>query len=1179
MNKIGKYEILEKIGGGGMGAVYRARDPMLGRDVAIKVISENILPDVDMRERFYREARASGMLQHENLTIVHDVGECDGQPYIVMEYLKGKNLRAIISARTPLPLLQKLDYARQICKGLEFVHSENIIHRDIKPENLMVLDGGKVKVLDFGIAKPITSHLTQSGMRIGTPLYMSPEQIKGNPVDKRTDIFSFGILFYELLMYKRPFDGDDATVMYQIIHEEPAPLRLEAPEMADDLQALISGCLAKPAKDRCSSFSELLNGLERLIAKLQNQQRINALFAEAEALRGRGNFQEALAYCDEILKIEPQQAQAKMLRQEMIAKEKQRRSLKVMAGEIIGETISHYLILERLGAGGMGMVYKAEDTKLNRPVALKFLLPELCRDENAMRRFIREAQATSALDHVNICNLHEIGETDSGQLFICMTYYEGKTLRSVINEKSLDIPSALDIALQIAAGIAKAHEHGIVHRDLKPGNIIVTKDGVVKIVDFGIAKLAGATKLTRTGATLGTLAYMSPEQCKGLDTDHRTDIWALGVILYEMLAGQLPFSGENEFSLLYVIVNENPVPASQLNAAISPAIEGIIQKALQKPLDQRFATMKEMRELLLKIRRAFERETKERTETRSKIDNLMAKGKLYLEYRKYDEALYHFKIVLELDPNNRQAAELAAECERQLNELQKTETLLANAEFYLEQKNYEQATETYQEILSRDPQNQKALAGIKRAEMKKTVATSRPAEISIPSLPKPRLEIFKNIFGRRNLILFFVLGMAALVIFLLQKQEFKNSTPPEKSAEKTMPATLQAIIQETNKARAQAETNQAALYAREIFESAKGKENAANLALQAKQYAAAESLLIGAQEEYLNAAKTASAVVASLKSEPEATTGKEVAPREAPESKPAEKSAEKENLESLKMAVNDAEQKANLARRNAEVQRAKDDAEEAYAYAEQREGVAAAAIAGEDYSAAIEAFREAKQGYERALVEMSALQSARKFYQIGDYENCLPTLTVALRNAPYAGENKKARELLDAVTRDKNLRDQKFADADAAVNNGNLKRALQLLDGLSLRDRDRVNEKQEEIIKRDQEPPAFTHVRAKNYAGGKSFTIRWSVRDNLNVRQVQLYYQRKGENAYIPVEMKLTSEGDYEFSISPDYHKGKEIRYYFFAKDINGNASLYFSKDNPITIKSKDEGITPGIIP
>jgi serine/threonine protein kinase len=261
---------------------------------------------------------------------------------------------------------------------------------------------------------------------------------------------------------------------------------------------------------------------------------------------------------------------------------------------MIGQTISHYKILAKLGGGGMGVVYKAEDTKLKRPVALKFLPFDLTRDDDAKERFVHEVQAASALDHPNICTIYEIDETDDGQLFIAMAYYEGETLKNKVASGQLSVDSVIDIATQIAQGLSRAHEAGITHRDIKPANVMITNRGEVKIVDFGLAKLAGRTKLTKSGTTMGTVAYMSPEQAQGAEVDHRTDIWSLGVVLYEMLTGQLPFSGEYEMAMMYSIVSTDPKPVRSLRSEVSVGLEQIVNKALAKEPDERYQQINEL---------------------------------------------------------------------------------------------------------------------------------------------------------------------------------------------------------------------------------------------------------------------------------------------------------------------------------------------------------------------------------------------------------------------------------------------------------------------------------------------------------------------------------------------------------------------------------------------------------
>jgi TolB-like protein len=253
-----------------------------------------------------------------------------------------------------------------------------------------------------------------------------------------------------------------------------------------------------------------------------------------------------------------------------------------------------YKIIEEIGRGGMGIVYKAEDIKLQRRVALKFLPHQWVLDPDARERFIQEARAASALDHPNVCTIHEIEETDDGRLYIAMGCYEGESLREKIKRGPLETNEAIDLAIQMASGMAKAHAKGIVHRDIKPANILVTQDGVAKVVDFGLAKLAGQAKLTREGTTVGTVAYMSPEQAKGEAVDQRTDIWSLGVVLYEMLSGVLPFKGDQEQPLLHSILQQEPERLTKFRKDLPPGLENIVFKALSKKPAGRYQTMEEM---------------------------------------------------------------------------------------------------------------------------------------------------------------------------------------------------------------------------------------------------------------------------------------------------------------------------------------------------------------------------------------------------------------------------------------------------------------------------------------------------------------------------------------------------------------------------------------------------------
>ncbi len=313
MKKLGKYELLGELGHGAMGVVYRARDPIINRLVALKTITIGVADDPALLERFYREAQSAGGLQHPNIVTIYDMGEAGNLPYIAMELVEGENLEQVIARRPNLPITLKLVYAMQACRAFDYAHKRGIVHRDIKPGNVMLGKDGVVKVVDFGIARVLEASRTQTGMLIGTFAYMSPEQYHGEHADERSDIWSLGVLLYELLCYERPFKGaTPASLMHSICQENPSPLGKFLADCPEELEVIVARVLQKIPNERYQSMEDLLLELDPVCKRLQVQF-VADLIQQSSELLEQGEFAQGRDLLRQALQVESGNQQARRL--------------------------------------------------------------------------------------------------------------------------------------------------------------------------------------------------------------------------------------------------------------------------------------------------------------------------------------------------------------------------------------------------------------------------------------------------------------------------------------------------------------------------------------------------------------------------------------------------------------------------------------------------------------------------------------------------------------------------------------------------------------------------------------------------------------------------------------------------------------------------------------------------
>ncbi|NCB39790.1 MAG: serine/threonine protein kinase, partial [Erysipelotrichia bacterium] len=492
------YKILARLGAGGMGQVFRALDINLGREVAIKFLLAEVAKEEELVKRFLNEGRIMATINHPAVIHVYasDVEESSGMPFLVMELVDGKSLNDIKTALKAEPVAL-INHFIQLFSGIHACHQKGIVHRDLKPENILINKEGQLKIVDFGIAKSASRH-TRTGTAIGTPHYMSPEQCLGkNDITAKTDVYAAGVMLFEILTGKLPFNvenhADDPALAIALMHLNDAPDfgGFAGLPQADSFRALVEKMLAKKPGQR-PEIPEILETLKQILNRLRA--------AEGGTQPVDGDHEN-------------------------------------MIGEI-------YRVQNEIGSGGMGKVYKALDTSLNRTVAIKVLHENTSGDHSLVERFIHEGQTLATVGHRNVMGIYASSrDKATGRPFLVMEYIEGKPLSQLKEAINKDCRQAVPVMLQLAEGIAACHEKNIIHRDLKPSNIIITPSGIVKILDFGIAKTQ--SNITKTGMTVGTPEYMSPEQCTGSrNISGKSDIYSLGIIFWELIFGSVPFKAD-----------------------------------------------------------------------------------------------------------------------------------------------------------------------------------------------------------------------------------------------------------------------------------------------------------------------------------------------------------------------------------------------------------------------------------------------------------------------------------------------------------------------------------------------------------------------------------------------------------------------------------------------------------
>lgn len=536
----GRYQVVRCLGQGGMGTVYEAFDAELERTIALKTIRPDLAANAAALRRLKQETLLTRQIAHRNVVRVFDLGVAGNLRFITMEFVDGTDLRSLLEQRGKFPPKEAIALMLQICEGLQAAHAEDVVHRDLKPQNILVGGDQRARIVDFGLARSFEhTGITRTGAILGTPHYMSPEQAMGKQSDARSDIFALGVVFFEVLTAELPFP--DESLMESFIartRDRARSIAAVDPNIPPWLARIVMRCLERDPAHRYQNIDQLLDDLKT-----------------ADGLRSSSRASASGIFTP---------------------------------GMILG---SRYLIEAEAGEGGMGKVYRARDLDLDRTIALKIVRPELSSQPQMLSRLKHEISLASQISHKNVLRIHDLGEA-SGLRFVSMAWADGEDLGHLLQRHGL-LPEerVIQLAMEICEGLAAAHAQGIVHRDLKPSNVLLDSAGHACIADFGLARpIDTQHSPSRSGEVHGTPRYMSPEQAEGKLVDARTDIYSLGLILYEMATGKIPFKDDSVFQTLALRIAETPENPKLVNPALSDRLASIILRCLERDPRSRYAS-------------------------------------------------------------------------------------------------------------------------------------------------------------------------------------------------------------------------------------------------------------------------------------------------------------------------------------------------------------------------------------------------------------------------------------------------------------------------------------------------------------------------------------------------------------------------------------------------------------